>query len=608
MPIDTTLISSLNGGQGLPLGQISITDRSGNSATVDLSGARTVDDILNDINNAGIGVQASLNASNDGIQIADTSGGSGSLTIADVNSTTASALGIAGTFATTTPVVTGADLHPQYISSNTSLSTLNGGKGISKGTFTITSSNGQSATIDTSSTSLNTLGDLINTINARDIGVTASVNSNGNGLLLTDTAGGAGTMSVEDVTGTPAADLNLIKGSASQATATGGKIDGAYEATIAVTANDTLQTVEQKINSLGFGVTASIVNDGSGATPYRLSLTANNSGQAGRFVFDAGTTGLTTRNLVQAQDAAVYLGGQGSAQPLLITSSSNQVTNVINGVTISLLNTSSSPVTLTVGRDPTAISTQLQNFVTDFNTVVTAINSFTSFDTNTNTGGVLLGDETTQMIQEDLYNVYNSVVQNAGQYKIFSDVGVTIGDGAQLSFDQNAFNAAYAADPTAVANLFSQATTGLGNVINTTVDDLTDPQNGMITLETQTIDQRNTQFQDRITELDNIIAQKKDLLTQQFANMEQVLSQLQGQQSALSSLSGTKTSTSSGGGGGGAVSSSSGSSDGSSSSGSTDSSGSTSSDSSGSTDSSSSSGSSGSSTDSSDSSGSTSTS
>jgi flagellar hook-associated protein 2 len=539
--IDTTLVSALNGGQGIPLGQIKITDRSGNAATVDLSGARTIDDILNDINNAGIGVQASLNAASDGIQIADTSGGTGDLTISDVNSTTAAALGIAGSFATSTPVVSGANLHPQYISENTDLSALNGGKGISQGSFTITNSKGASTTMDLTSGSYTTLGDLITAINARDIGVTASINSTGNGLLLTDTAGGSGTMTVADTTGTPAADLNLIPSGSTTATAVNGQINGAYQATIAVTANDTLQTVEQKINSLGFGVSASIINDGSGATPYRLSLSANNSGEDGRFVFDAGTTGLTTRNLVQAQDAAVFVGGQGAAQPLLVTSSSNQITNVVNGVTISLQNVSSTPVTLTVARDPTAISTQLQSFVSDFNTIVTALNSYTSFDTTTNTGGILLGDETTQTIQEDLYNIFNSVVPNAGQYKVFSDIGITIGDDSMLSFDQNAFNAAYAADPTAVQNLFSQATTGLGNVINNTVNDLTDPSNGLITLESQTISTRNTQFQDRINELDNIIAQKKELLTEQFANMEQVLAQLQSQQSALSSLSGTKS-------------------------------------------------------------------
>ena len=58
--LDSVLVSSLKGGSGIALGSVSITDRSGHSATVDLSGAKTVQDILDTINKtAGISVNAS---------------------------------------------------------------------------------------------------------------------------------------------------------------------------------------------------------------------------------------------------------------------------------------------------------------------------------------------------------------------------------------------------------------------------------------------------------------------------------------------------------------------------------------------------------------------
>src|SRR5439155_14455741 len=144
------------------------------------------------------------------------------------------------------------------------------------------------------------IGDVIKQINTRQIGVTASINANGNGILLTDTAGGGGKLKVEDVDSTTAADLK-INGTAAATT-----IDGSFEKTVAVTANDTLATLQQKFNDLNFGATASIINDGSGQAPFRLSLAAKNSGLDGRVSIDAGSTGLDTYNLVEAQDAAVF--------------------------------------------------------------------------------------------------------------------------------------------------------------------------------------------------------------------------------------------------------------------------------------------------------------
>ena len=319
--LDSVLVRSLNGGSGLTLGNISITDRGGHSGQINLSGATSLSDIINDINTntLGIDVSAALNSSGTGLQITDTSGaaGNGNLVIGDVGSTTtATALGIAGTFDTGT--VDGTNLQRQFVSLNTLLSNYNGGAGVSLGQFQIQNSTGAVATIDLTQGTYNTIGDVINTINAKKIGVSASINSTGNGILLTDTAGGTGKLSVSDLNGgTSAADLN-IAGAASGTT-----LDGAQQKSITVTNTDTLASLQSKINKLGFGVIANIINDGFSNAPYRLSLTAVNSGEAGRVVIDAGTTNLGIRNLVNAQDAAVFYGGSDGSQPLLITSNTN---------------------------------------------------------------------------------------------------------------------------------------------------------------------------------------------------------------------------------------------------------------------------------------------
>ena len=419
-----------------------MTDRLGGNHSINLGSAQSVSDIIDAINQQSGGtLTAAINAAGDGIQIQDTSGGTGNLVIADGDATnSATALGIAGTFATTTTTVQGANLHRQYVSQNTLLSNYTGGHGVAQGSFTIVNSQGQSANVKITSSAV-TLGDVINDINAQNLSVNASINSTGDGLLLTDTSGGSGHLTVKDVNSTTAQDLN-IAGAAGANT-----IDGSFTKTLAITSNDTLNTVAQKINKLDAGITANVINDGSSGSPYRLSLTANNSGEDGQFTFDAGTTNLQASTLVGAQDAAVFVGGQGNSQPLLITSSSNQLNNVINGVTINLVGASAQPVTLNISQDSSGVVNQIQSFVSDFNTLVNQVSGLSSYDTTNNSGGLLLGDSTTQEIQTSLYDGIINTVMPTGNYRSLAAIGLTVGNNGLLQFDQSTFQAAIASDP-----------------------------------------------------------------------------------------------------------------------------------------------------------------
>lgn len=462
--INTVMVSSLNGGSGFTLGSIKITNAAGASATVDLSGAKSVADVLDAISNSGISVKGALNASKNGIQVIDNSGGTGLLKIEESGGATAATLGLLGTAAAGTNFLSGANLQRQWVSDNTLLTDYNGGKGISPGRFKVTNSKGQNFTIDLSTGAKFTLGDVMRDINGRNLGVTASINAKGDGLLLTDSAGGGLKMKVEDLEGTSAADLN-IAGTAATTT-----IDGSFEKTLIVTATDTLSTVQQKLADLNFGVVAQVISDGSSTAPFRLSLSAKNSGRDGRVIFDAGATNLATRNLVEAQDAAVFLGSADGDQPLLITASKNQLAGVIKGVTIDLHGVSDKPVNLAITRSADPVIESAKKFTEDFNGVIDKIKDLTRFDPETGEKGLLLGDGSVRTLETVIYSAIQTVVKGAGKYRILADVGIKLGDGAKLEFDEDKFREAFADDPDGVAKLFTFGQTSLGTA--TPVDQL----------------------------------------------------------------------------------------------------------------------------------------
>ena len=202
-----TQLTSLNNGAGIDTTHGLVITNGQASATINLSAAHTVEDLLNAINSSGVNVQARINSAGTGIDIMNPVQGT-QMTVGENGGTTA------------------ADLGVRSFSPSTLLSELNGGKGptlASSGPdFQITRSDGTSFGV--SLTGAKTVADVIGDINtaAGGTGVTASFATTGNGIVLTDTAGGSGTLTVtpqnfssaaSDLGLTAPATGNVIKGS-----------------------------------------------------------------------------------------------------------------------------------------------------------------------------------------------------------------------------------------------------------------------------------------------------------------------------------------------------------------------------------------------------------
>lgn len=152
---------------------------------IDLSTAVTVQDMLNAINGSGVAVLAEINAAGTGINLLNPTQGT-NMTIAENGGTTATDLGV------------------RSFGPDSPLSELNFGKGVRTvdgNDIQITDSGGTSFAVDLSG--LSTVQDVIDAINtaagAAGAGVAVSFAATGNGIVLTDTAGGVGTLSLNAI-------------------------------------------------------------------------------------------------------------------------------------------------------------------------------------------------------------------------------------------------------------------------------------------------------------------------------------------------------------------------------------------------------------------------
>ena len=222
-------LADLNSGEGVKRGKITVTDSGGRSATVDLSKAVTVNDVLEAINANGTAkVTASVRGG--AFVIKDQSGGT--VTIADAaGSETATSLGLAGT---ATGTLTGGRVYGLH--GGTAIGELNDGNGVSvKNTigedahsFRIQVGGASPATVsvnigdvwksvagklEKTEGAVTTAGGAIKRINdalaaAGVTGVTASIDATNGRLLVTDGTGSK-PVTITENGDTTAADLGL---------------------------------------------------------------------------------------------------------------------------------------------------------------------------------------------------------------------------------------------------------------------------------------------------------------------------------------------------------------------------------------------------------------
>lgn len=534
--LNTVLLKSLKGGRGVMSGVVSFTDGLGRTAQVDFSMARTLQDVVDILNaTSGLSLKASINSIGNGIVLRDDSAGGGSVTINDVSGTLAADMGLAGQFnAAASNEIKSANLERQYINRQTTLDSLNDGRGVNLGVLRITDSAGVSRDINLDS-GHKTIGEIIDFINlVTPDTLEARINDGGDGIAIVDTSTGTGTLKIEDVNGgTVAMDLRLA-GSARQGAK---QIDGSFELIVDVYASDSLSTIATKINALKGGFSATVMNNGGSTNPYTLAITSATSGRRGELLVDSGNLDLGLSTLTRPQDAIVTVGQSGAGSSMLVTSSTNTLTDVVPGVTINLLAESDKDVTVTTEQDLEAMVSAMQSFVDAYNAAQEAIDSSTGFDEEAQTRGPLLGDSTVSLIRSRLQSTVSRSFQNADPRvsRLFS-IGIRVGANNRLEFNAERFRETYEATPEIVEELFTEAESGLGARLEENLDALTRSFDGVLARKDELLGEQQEVLNDRIESLSILLEAKRKRLEAQFAGLESSLAALQGQQNALSEL------------------------------------------------------------------------
>ena len=238
-----------------------------------------------------------------------------------------------------------------------------------------------------------------------------------------------------------------------------------------------LSGVRDAINSASVGVSANIINDGTGN---RLVITSTDSGAANALkitvtdssdvsnIDNAGLSQLAYDPTAKASDGVTsepvlrmtQPTGMGPKDALLtidgieIHKSSNTITDAISGMTVNLLKTGTT--NLTIKYDTTVIQSAIQTFINAYNTLNITITSLSKYDPINNKAAVLTGDSTLNSLKSQLKSVFNTSLSTAGGgLTTLSDIGITFQKDGTLALNTNKLNTALSDHTKDLSTLFA---------------------------------------------------------------------------------------------------------------------------------------------------------
>ena len=293
--------------------------------------------------------------------------------------------------------------------------------------------------------------------------------------------------------------------------------------------NNTLAQIRDAINaqSENSSVQASIINVDEGS---KLILTANESGIANQIVFtvtdddanntdDAGLSQLVfgIQELDQALDATLVVDGFN------VTRSSNEISDVIQGVTLSLTG---------VGTATVSVSENLATAKSTIDTLVSAYNSLSS-TLSVQRDSTLSGENTLLNIESRVRSLFSESYNDSdSNINYLFQIGLSFDRDGVLSFDEEKFDEQIATNISEIQNLFTSEETGFISRLESIIESYID-SDGIISNRTEGLNSERTSIDDDIERLELRLENTEARLRARFGSLDSLLSQLNSTSSFL---------------------------------------------------------------------------
>ena len=361
--------------------------------------------------------------------------------------------------------------------------------------------------------------------------------------MITDESTGSGDFKIaDDQSGKTAADLGIVgTGTASTSGPTRKEINGSQNFKLTLDGTETLTQVVEKINKSNGPLTASLLT--SGPSTVRILFTSRASGEAGRVFADGDAVGLNINSSGVGRDAIIAVGSTPDSGGTLVRSSTNTISNAIDGLSLTVKGVSTDPVDVTVSSTNSGIEKNIQLFIDQFNKVRDKIDKETSFDATAKTTGQLFGNSEIIRVEQTLTRLVTQRTFNTGKIQSLEQLGVSLDNKGKLQFDKDKLSKALASNPDDVKAFLTDETKGLGARSKSALDKLIGEKSSVLVNRSASLQKQIDLSAKRVESLNLKLDREREKLLKQFYDMESTIAKIKNNGSAINSLSTLSTTT-----------------------------------------------------------------
>lgn len=325
---------------------------------------------------------------------------------------------------------------------------------------------------------------------------------------------------------------------------------GANQAISVAAGKDTPSGIVAAINEANLGVKAQLVNTGEAGAPYKIMVT----GQTGALNdFELSAEPVAPATTLSAETSVLFntrlqsaANGVVSVDGMNLTPSSNQLTDLIPGVTLDLYATTTGDASVDLIRDTSSVKTKVAALVKAYNDANTMLNTVSDAKSSVETyGGSLAGNSVVNSLRTQMRElIFPSTGAISNELVSLRDIGLSLDKDGTMTLDNvkldqvlstrfdeavtmltgNSENlSAYSSAPSgAVGAAFK----GISAMLSST---------GTVSQQSTNLTKRITEYKDELAKLETRMTQLLERYNQQFGAMESIVGQSKSLRTSLSS-------------------------------------------------------------------------
>ena len=303
-----------------------------------------------------------------------------------------------------------------------------------------------------------------------------------------------------------------------------------------------LAEVRDMVNAANAGITAAVLSDASGsrlvfrssstgaANGFKLTVTdadSNNVDTSGlsALAFDPSVGVVTMSQALAAANASALINGAP------VSSATNTLTNVVDGMTLQLQRETATAVQITTAADKDAIRKKVEAFVTAYNDLNKELAAQTKYDAATKTAGALQGDSAAVSLRAGLRNTLRGNSGASTAFTRLADIGFDVQQDGSIKLDSKKLDNALA-NLGELKKLFSNSDTlvpandGFATLFRTQANQALGID-GSIASRSDGLRSSISRNEKRQAELENRVAQTEARLRKQYTALDAQMGQLQ---------------------------------------------------------------------------------